>query len=119
MMVEYEITLGDQRLKIKQRVEQGTASVDPTNALPDQTILLYNYAEDRLSKSQKPTGKTAAAGGGPGDPLNAGGSPPFAYGSGPVTLIGPFLMICPCCEHGRVDDARELKTEERTHAKNL
>jgi len=68
----------------------------------NQTILRSSYVEDRQSKQ---AAKSAGTGGGPGDPAHVGGGPGdpahvggFAagYGSGPVTLIGPFVLMCPC-----------------------
>jgi hypothetical protein len=91
VFVEHEITFGDQTVRIRQRVETDSAGFfgqEPAN----QTILRSSYVEDRQSKQ---AAKSAGTGGGPGDPAHVGGFT-AGYGSGPVTLIGPFVLMCPC-----------------------
>jgi hypothetical protein len=118
VLIEYEISFGAQKVRITQKVEGNGESFNVKNLPGNQTILPSSYAEGQSAKSEKPhasSGKTGS--GGPGDNGSSGGGPPF--GGAPVTLIGPFISLCPCCEHAEVKHPKEHKPEEPTDANHL
>lgn len=133
MFFEYEIYCGNQLVKFKQRIDQGAISFDPNSLPRNQKILRMSYAEDRLADQQianasssGPVGGDGAGDAGPsgyggpvggdgaGDAGPSGYGGPGTYGSAPITIVGPFISICPCCEGLKAEQHKvEVRREEQ------
>ena len=100
MLIEYKVKFEKDGLTITQQVKQDSSRVQAKPAAP----VKQNALGASLQESQTPGIASRQAGGGPDeqdpgggpDEQDPGGTP--ATGGGPMTIIGPFIFLCPC--HG-------------------
>jgi hypothetical protein len=102
VLIEYDITFGKQKVKIKQRVQQTNLSFSASDLPKGQKLLRASYAES-LAARNLATGAPGAVGSAIDNPGGTGGVP----GTAPATIIGPFVMVCPCEKCAEKDDNQE------------
>src|SRR5258708_1959860 len=99
MLIEYKIKFENDGLTITQRVEPGASRTQPAK----QSVFSGVTHSKHLSRSFAASvgggpGDETGTGGGPGDETGTGGGPGDETGtgggpgSGPVTILGPFIM---------------------------
>jgi hypothetical protein len=106
MLIEYEVKFDKHGLTIKQRIEPGSPPSVKPDAPLEQNALGASFQDSAAANAARPNqgagpaGRDVGAGpggrdkgGGPGGRDKGGGG---ALGSGPITVIGPIILTCPC-----------------------
>ena len=106
MLIEYKIKFRRDGLAITQRVDS-SAQTPPVKfqGAVEQNVLRVSFTASQQANASNPqipataSPATAQEGGAPvSNPKNPGGSP-LESSSGPITIIGPFLFLCPPHNH--------------------
>lgn len=110
MLIEYKVKYDKDGLTITEKIEGGSSGNQPKPGAP---IVAKSLAAN-FEESQTASAGTSTLGGGP-NPSDIGGGPNprdvggagAGLGSGPVTIIGPFIFLCP--HHHAAKDDPEVK----------
>ncbi|MFL6464694.1 MAG: hypothetical protein ACJ73N_09835 [Bryobacteraceae bacterium] len=99
MLIEHKIKLETNGLTITQRIESGFQTPPlKSQAGVEQKRLSTSFAASQAANAvPSPSAAAKHVGGGnrAENPRGPGGGDPGSSGSGPVTIIGPIILICP------------------------
>lgn len=92
MLIEYKFKFEKNGLTVTQQVGSGASgSYASGGPVVEQNSLRASFRESQAANVARP----GAGGNGFSGHLGGGGGRPSS-GTAPVTLIGPFIMCCPC-----------------------
>ena len=101
MLIEYKIKMEKDSLTITQRVDPDSQTAPPKGqAALEQNLLPASFAASQQTNPPHPPPvgtdpSQPVAGGAPIDRPRGPGGGPVPLSSGPVTVIGPFIFLCP------------------------